>query len=126
MLIRLQLTIAAVCPIDGVSGSATGPSTVIRIDYAASATAPQRAAAAAALAAFDWSQAAQDAWEIERARTEAKSWVLGDETDARGLKALALLLLDEINIVRQNPTAVLAVRTKQQLLDAWIAKIDVT
>lgn len=59
MLERLHATIAAVCPIDGVSGPIGGP---IRIDYAAGATAPQQAAAQAALAAFDWSQAAHDAW----------------------------------------------------------------
>lgn len=121
MQLRLHLTLAAVCPIDGVA--ITGVNTA-RIDYAAAATAPQRAAAAAALAAFDWSQAAQDAWETARARSTAKTWALGSEMQARALKALALLIRDEINIVRTNPTATLAARTEQQLLTAWLAKMD--
>lgn len=58
MLERLHATIAAVCPIHGVSGSQGS----IRIDYDPSATAPQQTSAQAALAAFDWSQTAHDAW----------------------------------------------------------------
>lgn len=125
MLTRLQLALAAVCPIDGVSGSSTGPSTAIRIDYAVSATAPQRAAAASVLAAFDWAQAAHDAWLTAHARTTAKAWVLGPTMEARAVKALALLVLQEINRVRTQPTTQMPAFTEQQLLDAFLAKIDV-
>lgn len=121
MLTRLHQTLAAVAPIVGVSGVQGN----IRIDFAESATQPQRTAAQAALAAFDWSQAAHDAWLVSQARINAKTWALGPELEARALKALALLVLDEINIVRTNPSAVLAARTEQQLLTAWLAKMDV-
>jgi len=59
MLERLHASIAAVCPIDGVAGSQGN----VRIDYRPEATAQQQADAQSALAAFDWSQAAQDQWE---------------------------------------------------------------
>jgi hypothetical protein len=55
---RLHEAVAAVCPIDGISGVEGA----IRIDYKAAATAGERAAAETALASFDWSQAAHDAW----------------------------------------------------------------
>jgi hypothetical protein len=71
MLIRLHATLAAVCPIVGVSGEQGS----IRVDYAPTATSEQQAAAQAALAAFDWSQAAHDAW------------VLGLNPERRDLRA---------------------------------------
>lgn len=62
MLNRLHDTLAAVCPILGVSGAQGA----IRIDYDASATMEQRDAAVSALAAFVWTQAEQGAWEAAR------------------------------------------------------------
>lgn len=64
MLDRLTETIAAVCPIHGVSGT-----TNTRIDYRDEATTEQRTAAQAALAAFDWSQAAHDAWLLAKRKS---------------------------------------------------------
>lgn len=65
MLKRLYNTLSAVCPVVGVGpnapNTAAGPGNV-RIDYAAEATEQQKSSAQVALAAFDWSQAAQDAW----------------------------------------------------------------
>lgn len=65
---RLHEAIAAVCPIDGVSGSQGS----VRVDHRPEATQPQRDAAAAVVAAFDWSQAAHDAW-LEDRRPERKA-----------------------------------------------------
>lgn len=62
--IRLHETlVAAGIPIDGVSGD-TAETAVIQ--YRPEATDPQRATGANLLAAFDWSQAAHDAWEEDR------------------------------------------------------------
>lgn len=61
--IRLQAILAALAPIDGVSIKTLGDAATVRIDFQAAATAPQRSAAQAALAAFDWSDAAQSAWD---------------------------------------------------------------
>jgi hypothetical protein len=64
---RLDAALSAVCPILGVSVGTPGDTSTVRIDYDPSATAPQRTAAATALAAFDWSDAAQSAWEKQQA-----------------------------------------------------------
>lgn len=69
---RLDSTIRAVCPIDGVSVGTPGDPATVRIDYRPEATTQQRAAAVSALAAFDWSQAAQTAWEEDQ-KPERKS-----------------------------------------------------
>ena len=59
---RLSESVASVCPIVGVSIGRKGQPETCAIQFAPEATAPQRAAAAAALAAFDWSQSTHDAW----------------------------------------------------------------
>jgi hypothetical protein len=69
LITRLHAAISAVCPIDGLAVQPTGDPPVVRIDYAGSATADQRTAALAALAGFDWSDAAQSAWEVSRGLT---------------------------------------------------------
>ena len=61
--LRLHEAISLVCPIHGVSIASTAATTA-RIDYDPTATAAQITAAKAALAAFDWSDAAQTAWEL--------------------------------------------------------------
>jgi len=66
---RLLSTLSAVCPIDGV-GAITSTDLAagnVRIDYAPGASAPQIAAADAALAAFDWSPAADAAFAQQQA-----------------------------------------------------------
>lgn len=57
-LARLTESVAAVSPIDGVSGSQGS----IRVDFKPEATASQKSAAQSVVTSFDWSQAAQDAW----------------------------------------------------------------
>lgn len=65
---RLHESIAAVCPIEGVKGEQGS----IVIDYGSTATVPQRTAALAAVAAFNYSDAATDAW-MEDRRPERKA-----------------------------------------------------
>lgn len=56
-------------------------------------------------------------------RDQARSFLLSDPSPAmKVIRALALVVLDEINIVRTN-SAVLPGRTAPQLLDAVITKI---
>lgn len=62
MLNRLHESIAAVCPIVGVSGS-TG---AVRIDFDSAATAQHRANAQTAADSFDWSDAAHQQWLADR------------------------------------------------------------
>lgn len=60
---------AAGVPIDGVSGGP--PPAPVRVDYRPGATAAQRDQGAQIVAAFDWSDTAQRAWEDAR-RPERK------------------------------------------------------
>lgn len=97
-LTRLHETIAAVCPIDGVSGGTQGN---VTIQYAAGATAPQRAAADAALASFDWSDNAQTAWDNLKDRATAQELIDSVTSEAKALRAVVSLLVDELNTLRQ-------------------------
>lgn len=103
---RLDISVQAVCPIHGVSVSrATNPPTV-RIDFKTEATAPQRSAAQAVVDSFDWSQSAHDAWEGLQARTPASATVDGTDYVGKLIRALASILVDEINILRQQVVGV--------------------
>lgn len=71
-------------------------------------------------------QAALDAREAELwqiAQAVGKEVDLYQVTPKRLLKAFALVMLDELNAVRQNPTAVLPARTANQLEAALKAKL---
>jgi hypothetical protein len=57
-LARLHEEIAAVCPIDTMTGTEEG----VEIAFRPEATPPQRAAAQAVVDGFDWSDAAHNAW----------------------------------------------------------------
>lgn len=89
MLTRLTETIAAVCPIHGVSGTAN-----TRIDFRDEATEQQRTNAQAALAAFDWSQAAHDAWMLAKVKLAEKT-----ECDRRVLTAITQIVVDKLNAI---------------------------
>lgn len=121
MLDRLYATVSAVCPLEGAA--ITGP-TSARLDIAPAATTPQRNAAQAALAAFDWSQAAHDAWLTAQKRTTAKAWILGPTMEAKAFRALAMVLLDQVNALRTRAGMTPASYTAQQLLDAVVGKVD--
>ncbi|MBA2413912.1 MAG: hypothetical protein H0V63_13985, partial [Burkholderiaceae bacterium] len=84
-------------------------------------TGANRAQAAADIAA----QAAADfAAGQEGLREQARDFIRNDpRPEMKALRALALVVLDEINLVRQNPAAVLAARTPAQLLNAMVAKV---
>jgi hypothetical protein len=94
---RLDDTIAAVCPIHGTSGDQGS----VRIDYKPEATAQQQTDAQSALAAFDWSQAAHDAWLNLKDRTAASTKFDAVTAEAKALRAIASVLIDELNAIRQ-------------------------
>jgi len=97
MLDRLCESLRSVCPIHGVSG---GQGTTV-IQFKPEATTPQQAAAQSALDSFDWSQAAHDAWLLSKYRSSAVAGILADKTfAAMVVRALALVTMDEINLIR--------------------------
>lgn len=61
---RLHNSILEVCPIDGVA-ILDGAAHKIRVDYREDATPEQRSAAQSVIAAFDWSDEAQELFDIQ-------------------------------------------------------------
>jgi hypothetical protein len=84
---RLHAAVAAACPILGVSVGTPGDSASVVIAFAPEATSDQRAAAQTVVAGFDWSDAAQAAWDLSQAATSAVSWLAtSDQTAAVALR----------------------------------------
>lgn len=63
---RLHEAVAAVCSIEGLSVGTLGDPSSIEIQATPTATVEQRAAAQSIVDNFDWSDAAQTAWEESR------------------------------------------------------------
>lgn len=93
MLRRLYEAVAAVCPIDGVSGEQGA----VRIDYRPEATEGERAAAVAAVAAFDWSEQAQEAWDLGRRMAEAGQLLGSVEPVPVGVRVTLRVIVDHFN-----------------------------
>lgn len=93
MIVRLQQSLDAACP----GANAQLRAGVFSLDFPATATQQQIDAANAALAAFDYSQAAHDAWRLAKAKLTEKA-----EYDRRILTALVQMLVDQGNLIRQG------------------------
>ena len=93
---RLHATLAAVCPILGVSVPSVGSSVGVVVSYDPAATAPQISAAQSALAAFNWSQSSQNTFQTQQDRTAAKA-AFASSTDS-----LYKLLRCQSDIIRQQ------------------------
>jgi hypothetical protein len=88
---RLHQAIAAAAPIAGVSVGTPGDSSTVQIDFAPEATEGQQATALAIVGAFDWSDAAQSAWEADRKpeRKDLRAAAAGAVADNDAFLALA-------------------------------------
>jgi hypothetical protein len=86
-----QLTDAGI-PINGVSQTA--------VDYKPEATAPQRTQGDAILAGFDWSDVAEAVRQVARNRVDALPLFLNSTPLGQILRAEALVLIDDINLLR--------------------------
>ena len=101
MIERLHESIAAVCPIIGVSVPTSGTSVGVRIDYDPSATVPQQVSAQSVLATFDWSQPTHTAWITSKLRDAATTAVnSGTAAPDKLIRALLDIIRDEINLLR--------------------------
>lgn len=94
---RLEESVREVCPVVGVQ--MTSPVTV---DFAAEATAEERAAAQAVVNSFDWSSDAQAAWELEKRRQEASAWLDSDTKEARAVRSVLLVVMGEIRALKAD------------------------
>lgn len=113
---------AAGIPIDGASSDGT-------ISYSANATPAQMAQGDAIAASMDISVSADDTFVAQQAKSNALASIdLGalktGTTVDRLIRALSLVLLDEVNTIRAN--AGLSQRTTLQLVNAIKAKISAT
>lgn len=89
ILRRLEAGLAAVCPIHGIrppeawdGASAAG----VSIDFRPEAAPAEQAAAAAVLAAFDWTEQAQAAFEAAREKSRAAASLTGGDAETRRLR----------------------------------------
>lgn len=68
----------------------------------------QTACARTALAAFDWKQSTQDTWDLVHLRSDASARITSDtDADAKLARALAAVLLDELNLHALKINAIL-------------------
>jgi hypothetical protein len=100
-LARLAIELAtAGVPVTGITP--TGPNSAT-ITYASFATNAQKTTGAAVLAAFNWSDAAQKAWETKVVRDTVLDKLFTDNSD--GFCALRLCVIAAISLVNQRLTA---------------------
>lgn len=94
---RLQSLLVA-AGINGVTFNGDGPT--LTMSFLAETTQAQKDTAAAILAAFDWSDAAQNAWLLQLERDEAVAIFDGTDGAARVSRAMTYIMVDEINSLR--------------------------
>jgi hypothetical protein len=99
VVIRLDSAVRAVCPeIDGVSVGTPGDPATVRIDFRPAATDAERKAAESAVAAFDWSEAAQLRWEAARNVPAAAELLASADPVPQAVRVLMRAVVDEINV----------------------------
>jgi hypothetical protein len=122
--IRLLTAVAAVCPIDGVDIGTFGNKATVTIHFNAAATTPQKTAAQNVVNTFDWSAAAQLAWQNLQARTAAVAVLTSDPSfQYKVSRAIALLTASWIT---QFYAAVAAATTLADLKTRVAALPDVS
>jgi hypothetical protein len=104
---------AAGVPLDGVSGARGN----VVVTYNASATGALRALGDSIVAGFDWANA-----DLNWQRAAGKGIATSAEPSGRVVRAVALVLLDEVNALRSQLG--LTPRTVAQVKQAIAAKID--
>ncbi len=93
--LRLHETVAATCPIDGMTIGTIGLSASVTVTPVG-----QQACAQPIIDAFDWSQAAQDTWLTLKLRTAAKVLYTTTQDIGKALRCLVDTTISEVNILR--------------------------
>lgn len=98
---HLMASLVAVCPVSGLYIAGIDSSVGARIDFAPAATPAQQIAAQNVLATFNWSDGAQQSYQLQQDRAAAIDIFLADTSaNAKVLRGTILAILDEINILR--------------------------
>ena len=92
---RMRDAILTVAAITSVSIGTHGVSASVIVGPAS-----RQATAQPVIDAFDWSQAAQDAYDNVRARTRATNLTSNPISEMKAQRAFALVSLDEVNVLR--------------------------
>lgn len=130
MLPRLFASVSSACPLlddathSSLSVSQPGVNSSVKFSPAAAATPAQISAAQTAINNFDWSDAAQAAWQVQQNRTVAQPLLSDTAADHALLRAVVLVLVDEINFLRAAVMPALAARTPAQARTAILAKLN--
>ena len=123
MLLRLHQAISAVCPVVGVRADGT-------FDPAPNATPEEIAAAQAAVAAFDWSEQAQQQWQQKQNALAAAALLQSNEPIPLGARASDVVLHELRNNLAElfgvfikylNQILALPVEDREAAIIAWIA-----
>ncbi len=97
LTIRLDSDIRAILAIDGISGVVSPyNSTTVRMSPPELQTQAQPT-----INAFDGSQAAQDAWQSGQNENQANAFMLALDSNSRAYRAVAAIMVDEINALRE-------------------------
>jgi len=116
----LGAVMAAAGPVESVSIGLFGVSASVRVIPQS-----QQAAAQATIDAFDWSDAAQDAWEQGLLHPGAIGGLNAPDVSGILIRAVAALLVDELNVLRQQfrdqAAAVAAATSLADLKTRWAA-----
>lgn len=117
---RLRETIQASVPaVKEVHIGRHGDSTTVTVEPSS-----QQAAAQSIIDSFDWSEAAFNAWYISKQREWASGFLDSPLPEYKLLRALMLVVLDEINTIRAALVPALPARTGAQLRTAIRNKLN--
>jgi hypothetical protein len=105
--------VAAGIPVSGVRGTQDN----IIIDFGPGATGVQQSQAQTLVSTFDWVNA-------DRNLLRAVASIQYDDPAMKILRAIVLVLMDEINLIRQNPVLGLVARTGGQARTAIQNKLN--
>lgn len=111
--------ISAGLPIDSLTGS---PPNIV-IVYKASATNAQKTQGQTILSSFDWSDAAYDTWLSNKNSKFAEDELVDKNPIDKVVRALMLVILDEINLIRSKLSPALAARTAANIKTAMVNKL---
>lgn len=119
VIVRLTEAIVEVCPIHGIQG---GTQSTSAIDFDELATQQERDAAAAVLAAFDWSTEAHAAWEIQKRRDAAVALIRSKEPPIILIRALATVVKRRVSalLVALGQTPMTTEQLEEMLVDAIV------
>lgn len=123
-VLRLHETVSLHAPIDGVSVDVVDGTVRGAVHLRPEATPSQRLAAQAAVAAFDWSDAAHARWEEDRQRRETLERKTPRTPEDRHVMAVGMTLLYFHNVLRSLVNPPLPALTADEFWREWEFRVN--